>query len=581
VTVAGAKRAAAPLIDLLVDGDRAADLNRRALSWPNWYLSRRQLCDLELLACGGFTPLETFLGEQDYESVCASMRLADGTLWPVPVTLDVPEVVLAAAQKSGALALREPEGTMVAALEIDEAWRPDLRGEAGAVFGTTDEAHPGVEYLLHRTHPWYVSGDLQVLRLPEHPDLSGLRHTPAEVRAEFARRGWDRVVAFQTRNPMHRAHQQLTLRAARQAAANLLIHPVVGIGKPGDVDVRTRVRCYRAILPTYPENSTMLSLLPLAMRMAGPREALWHAIIRRNYGATHFIVGRDHAGPGADSAGQPFYDPYDAQRLLVAHADEVGIEIVPFRRMMYVPEQDEYRPDDEVPVGSQVLSISGTELRRRLDQGDELPSWFTPPEVAAELRRSYPPRAERGFTVFLTGLSGSGKSTVAARLRTRLLEHAGRPVSLLDGDIVRRHLSPDLGFSREDRDRNVLRIGFVAAEVTRHRGIAICAPIAPFDRTRREVRRMVEDGGGFVLVYLATPLEVCEVRDRKGLYAKARAGVIPQFTGVSDSYEVPADADVVIDTRSETVESASQAIIDRLIGLGYLSAADQDPLPTA
>jgi sulfate adenylyltransferase len=575
VTVANTKRADRPLVDVVVDSDRAAELNRRAVDWPNWYLSRRQLCDLELLACGGFTPLETFLNLHDYESVCATMRLADGTLWPVPVTLDIPADVLVEAERAGTLALREPEGAMLAALEIHEAWRPDLRAEAAAVFGTIDDTHPGVEHLLHRTHDWYVSGDLQVLRLPEHPDLSGLRQTPAEVRAEFARRGWVRVVAFQTRNPMHRAHQQLTVRAARQASANLLIHPVVGIGKPGDVDVRTRVSCYRAILPTYPENSTHLSLLPLAMRMAGPREALWHAIIRRNYGATHFIVGRDHAGPGLDSTGQPFYHPYDAQRLLATHADEVGIDIVPFRRMMYVAERDEYRPEDEVPVGSHVLSISGTELRERLDQGAELPSWFTPPEVAAELQRRYPPRADRGFTIFLTGLSGSGKSTVAARLRTRLLEHTGRAVSLLDGDIVRRHLSPDLDFSREDRDRNVHRIGFVAAEVTKHRGIAICAPIAPFDRARREVRRMVEDGGGFLLVYLATPLDVCEVRDHKGLYAKARAGVIPQFTGVSDPYEVPTDADVVIDTRSETVESATQAIIDRLIELGYLNSPDQ------
>jgi sulfate adenylyltransferase len=573
VTVVEQRLSASPLVDLRVSGEQAAELTVRAVDWPSWYLTRRQMCDLELLGCGGFTPLETFLNREDYESVCATMRLTDGTLWPMPVTLDLPEEVLAAAERTGVVALREPEGTMLAALEIRDAWRPDLRAEAAAVFGTTDEAHPGADYLLHRTNPWYVSGALKVLQLPDHADLFGLCHTPAQVRAEFARRRWSRVVAFQTRNPMHRAHQQLTLRAAWHANAKLLIHPVVGIGKPGDVDVLTRVRCYRAILPTYPDGSSLLSLLPLAMRMGGPREALWHAIIRRNYGATHFIVGRDHAGPGLDGAGRPFYGAYDAQRLLAEHAGEVGIDIVPFRRMMYLADSHEYRTEDEVPVGSRVLSISGTELRQRLDQGGDLPSWFTPPEVAAELRRSYPPRGDRGFTVFFTGLSGAGKSTLAAELRARLLERTGRPVSLLDGDRVRRHLSSELGFSREDRDRNVLRIGFVAAEITRHRGIAICAPIAPFDRARREVRQLVEEGGGFVLVYVATPLDVCEGRDRKGLYAKARAGVLPQFTGVSDPYEVPRDADVVIDTRAETVESATQAIIDRLVDLGYLSAS--------
>jgi sulfate adenylyltransferase len=572
-------------VDLLVDDDRAAELSAHAIEWPSWCLSRRQLCDLELLACGGFTPLETFLDRADYESVCETMRLADQTtLWPIPVTLDLPGDVLAAAQRAGYLALRDSEGVMLAALRIHDAWRPDVQAEAAAVFGRCDEAHPGVEHLLHRTHRWYVTGDLEVLRLPDHSNFDGLRRTPEQVRAEFARRGWNRVVAFQTRNPMHRAHQQLTLRAAQQADANLLIHPVVGIGKPGDVDVRTRVRCYRALLPTYPQDQAFLSLLPLAMRMGGPREALWHAIIRRNYGATHFIVGRDHAGPGVDSVGRPFYRPYEAQELVAAHSDEIGITMMPFRRMVYLADLEEYQAEDEIPVGARPISISGTELRERLEHGCDLPSWFTPPEVAAELRRHYPPRVERGFTVFFTGLSGAGKSTIAAMLCARLREHTGRHVSLLDGDMVRRVLSAGLGYSREDRDQNVLRIGFVAAEITKHRGIAVCAPIAPFDRTRLEVRRLVQDAGGFVLVYVATPLDVCERRDRKGLYAKARAGVLTQFTGVSDPYEVPRDADVVLDTHQHTVESATQEIIDRLVDLGYLDASqavatDHSPAP--
>jgi sulfate adenylyltransferase len=564
---------APPLVDLRVGDARADELKALAVRWPSWTLTRRQLCDLELLTCGGFTPLETFLGQEDYLSVCTGMRLADGTLWPIPVTLDVPSDVLAATGPTDALALRDPEGVLLAALWITEAWPADRRAEAALVFGTTDEAHPGVEHLLRRTNGWYVTGTLEVLSMPEHRDLRGLRLTPVQLRAEFARRGWQRVVAFQTRNPMHRAHQQLTLRAARDADANLLLHPVVGMGKPGDVDALTRVRCYRAILPSYPPGTALLSLLPLAMRMGGPREALWHAIIRRNYGATHFIVGRDHAGPGVDSTGRSFYAPYDAQQLLDEHSAELGLHIIPFRQMVYLPERDEYRAEDELPPGAKVRSISGTEQRQLLTDGAELPSWFTPPAVAAQLRRSYPPRTERGFTVFFTGLSGAGKSTIADTLCATLRETLGRHVTLLDGDVVRRHLSSDLGFSRKERDRNVLRIGYVAAEITAHRGIAVCAPIAPYDEARREVRAMVESSGGFVLVYVATPLDVCERRDRKGLYARVRAGLLPHFTGISDPYEVPTDADVVIDTRTQSVDEATQAIIEQLQHVGYLTAA--------
>jgi sulfate adenylyltransferase len=564
---------APPLVDLRVGDARADELKALAVRWPSWTLTRRQLCDLELLTCGGFTPLETFLGQEDYLSVCTGMRLADGTLWPIPVTLDVPSDVLAATGPTDALALRDPEGVLLAALWITEAWPADRRAEAALVFGTTDEAHPGVEHLLRRTNGWYVTGTLEVLSMPEHRDLRGLRLTPVQLRAEFARRGWQRVVAFQTRNPMHRAHQQLTLRAARDADANLLLHPVVGMGKPGDVDALTRVRCYRAILPSYPPGTALLSLLPLAMRMGGPREALWHAIIRRNYGATHFIVGRDHAGPGVDSTGRSFYAPYDAQQLLDEHSAELGLHIIPFRQMVYLPERDEYRAEDELPPGAKVRSISGTEQRQLLTDGAELPSWFTPPAVAAQLRRSYPPRTERGFTVFFTGLSGAGKSTIADTLCATLREALGRHVTLLDGDVVRRHLSSDLGFSRKERDRNVLRIGYVAAEITAHRGIAVCAPIAPYDEARREVRAMVESSGGFVLVYVATPLDVCERRDRKGLYARVRAGLLPHFTGISDPYEVPTDADVVIDTRTQSVDEATQAIIEQLQQVGYLTAA--------
>ena len=565
------------LVDLLVEPERARELNRSAVTWPNWQLSRRQLCDLELLACGGFSPLVSFLGRDDYQSVCESMRLADGTLWPIPVTLDVTEEVLARTGPAGMLALRDSEGVMLAALHITEAWRPDVRAEAAAVLGSTDPAHPGVAHLLHRTNRRYVTGALEVVQLPEHPDFRQLRRTPAELRSEFARRDWRRVVAFQTRNPMHRAHQELTLRAAAAADANLLIHPVVGVTKPGDVDHYTRVRCYQALLPSYPGGSALLSLLPLAMRMGGPREALWHAIIRQNYGASHFIVGRDHAGPGLDSRGRPFYPPYEAQDLVRRHAAEFEVEILPFRRMVYVPDAGAYVPEEDAPAGCRMFSISGTQLRRRLAEGSDLPHWFTRPEVAAELRRTYPPRSEQGFTIFFTGLSGSGKSTIAKVLLAKLLERGGRHVTLLDGDLVRPHLSAELGFSREDRDLHVMRIGFIAAEIVKNRGIVVCAPIAPYDATRRDVRRMVEQGGGFVLVYVATPLDVCEERDRKGLYAKARAGLLPRFTGVSDPYEAPADADLVVDTRIESPEQAARRLIEHLQERGFLGVPRSRP----
>jgi sulfate adenylyltransferase len=383
------------LADLLVGPERATELAARAAGWPDLRLTRRQRCDLELLACGGFSPLRGFLGEDDYLRVCESMRLADGTIWPIPVTLDVPEELAALAGPGSSIVLRDTDDTLLAVLHVTETWRPDLAAEASAVFGTTDPAHPGAEYLLKHVHARYVSGDLEVLQLPSHPDFSQFRHTPAQLRAEFARRGWHRVVAFQTRNPMHRAHQELTLRATRQADAQLLIHPVVGLTKQGDIDHHTRVRCYQAILPHYPQGGVLLSLLPLAMRMAGPREALWHAIIRKNYGATHFIVGRDHAGPGLDSGGCPFYAPYAAQELLRQHNQELGMEIMTFPRLVYVPERDAYLPENEAPTGSRMVSISGTELRQRLAEGRDLPAWFTLPEIAAELRRSYPSRDGR------------------------------------------------------------------------------------------------------------------------------------------------------------------------------------------
>ena len=558
------------LIDLLVSAERAAELMAPGRGVPEWSLTPRQLNDIELLLNGGFSPLTGFMTSTDYESVKADMRLADGTLWPIPITLDVTEAVAAKLAVGGELELRDPEGVLIAVMQVDDIWQPDLAAEAAAVFGTTDPGHPGVAHLTRATNPYYVGGRLEGLQLPVHYDFRALRRTPAELREDFARAGWRRIVGFQTRNPMHRAHQEITMRAAKDVEANLLIHPVVGLTKPGDIDHYTRVRCYQAILHHYPAATAKMALLPLAMRMGGPREAVWHAIIRKNFGVTHLIVGRDHAGPGSDAGDNPYYGPYDAQEMLRAHEAEIGVEMVPFRMMVYLPDDDAYCPIDEVPEGKKTLSISGTELRDRLADGREIPEWFSFPDVVTELRKTHRPRHKQGFTVFFTGLSGSGKSTIANALMVKLLEMGGRPVTLLDGDLVRKHLSSELGFSKEHRDLNIQRIGWVASEITKNGGIAICAPIAPYDHTRQVVRSMIEPVGGFDLVHVATPLEVCEQRDRKGLYAKARAGEIKEFTGISDPYEEPLDAEIVIDTTRLRPSEAAQQIILHLEAQGFI-----------
>jgi sulfate adenylyltransferase len=559
------------LVNLIATSDRAAEIKAQSREWPSWDLTPRQVCDLELLMSGGFSPLTGFLNRADYEGVCQNMRLTSGVLWPIPITLDVKEE-FAKTLKPGSskIALRDGEGVMLGVLHVEDVWQPDLKAEAQSVFKSTSSAHPGADYAMNRGNSWYVGGRIEGVEAPHHYDFRNLRQTPAEVRAEFARLGWKRVVAFQTRNPMHRAHVELTFRAAKNAEASLLIHPSVGLTKPGDVDYFTRVRCYQLLLSKYPQNTSKLSLLPLAMRMGGPREAIWHALIRKNHGVTHFIVGRDHAGPGKDTDGKPFYGPYDAQELYKKHEADIGVTMVPFQMMVYLEDQDKYFPQDEVPKGARVLDISGTELRQRLNEGRDIPAWFTYPEVVKELRRSFPPRHKQGVTIFFTGLSGSGKSTIANVLLTKFLEMGGRPVTILDGDLVRKNLSSELGFSKEHRDINIRRIGYVASEITKNGGIAICAPIAPYEATRKAVREMIEPHGGFILVHIATSVDVCEQRDRKGLYAKARAGILKEFTGISDPYEEPKNSEVVINTGELSPEEAAQAIILHLEREGFI-----------
>jgi sulfate adenylyltransferase len=548
-----------------------ADLEKeKAKDYKSWDLTARQLCDLDLLMNGAFSPLEGFLGEQDYESVCNDLRLADGLLWPIPVTLDVSEAFAAELKKGTTIALRDAEGVLIATLDVADIWRPDLDSEALRVYGTNDDLHPAISFLKNKSNPVYIGGRIHGVEPPTYYDFKLLRDTPSELRGRFRKMGWRKIVAFQTRNPLHRAHQEITFRAAREVEANLLIHPVVGMTKPGDIDHFTRVRCYEHVLEQYPEQTTQLSLLNLAMRMAGPREALWHAIIRKNYGCTHFIVGRDHAGPGNDKNGNPFYGPYDAQDLFTKHEEELDITMVPFKMMVYVENKAEYLLADETDPTDKVLDLSGSEVRRRLQEGLDIPEWFSYPKVVAELRKAHPPKHKQGFTVFFTGLSGSGKSTVANALMVKLLENGSRPVTLLDGDVVRKHWSSELTFSKEHRDLNIQRIGYVASEITKNGGIAICAPIAPYAATRKLVREMITPYGGFMETFVATPIEVCEARDRKGLYAKARAGLLKGFTGIDDPYEAPENAEIVIDTGELSPDLAAHRILITLEKLGYI-----------
>ncbi len=558
------------LVDLLAPAEELDHLKRYAGKLPSIQLSERSICDLELLATGAFSPLDRFMGQQDYQSVLDTMRLSNGAVFPIPITLPVepgPDIRL-----GQEIALRDQKNNILALMTIEEIYEWDINEVSEKVFGATDLRHPLVAE-MHRWGKLNISGRLRVLQLPLRYDFKELRMTPAQTRAHlatFSQTG--NVVAFQTRNPLHRVHEELTKRAAASINGTLLLHPVVGMTRPGDVDHYTRVRTYKVLTEKYYEpGSVVLALLPLAMRMAGPREAVWHMLIRRNYGANHFIVGRDHAGPGKNSKGEPFYGPYDAQELAESFSEELGVKVVPFKMLVYLPDEDRYEEVDKLPPNARTASISGTEVRDEyLNNGRALPEWFTRPEVAEILADSYPAKHKQGFTVWFTGLSGSGKSTTAEILTTLLLEH-GRQVTQLDGDVVRTHLSKGLGFSKEDRDINIRRIGFVASEIVRHRGVAVCAAVSPYRATRNDVRNMV-GSDNFIEVFVNTPLEVCEERDVKGLYAKARRGEIKGFTGIDDPYEPPNNPEIVLDTVNHTAEENAHQIIEYLKERGFLKS---------
>ncbi len=555
------------LVDLLVHAEERDEVKAFASQLPSLQISPRLVCDLELLATGAFSPLDRFMGEEDFKRVLNEMRLSNDLIFPIPITLPVE---LGEAIKLGQnIALRDSNNNLLAVMTIEDIYEWDVDEVAKKVYGTLDLRHPLVAE-MHRWGKLNISGQLKVLGLPPHYDYQDLRFTPAQTRARLLEYGYPNVVAFQTRNPLHRVHEEITKRAAQDVDGVLLLHPVVGMTKPGDVDHFTRVRTYKALASQYyDEDRILLSLLPLAMRLAGPREALWHAIIRRNYGANFLIVGRDHAGPGVDSEGKPFYGPYDAQELVAQYEDEIGVKMVPFQMLVYLPEEDRYEEINKVPEGVETSSISGTEVRDDyLNSGRVLPDWFTRPEVAQILAESYPPRHKQGVCVWFTGLSGAGKSTIASVL-TVMLQEYGRQVTVLDGDVVRTHLSKGLGFSKEGRDTNIRRIGYVASEIVRHGGVAVCAAVSPYRATRNDVRNMVGKDQ-YVEIFVDTPLEVCEQRDVKGLYAKARSGEIKGFTGIDDPYEEPNHAEIRLDTVKYSPEENARSIVDYLSETGLV-----------
>ncbi|MBS1261180.1 MAG: putative bifunctional SAT/APS kinase [Calditrichaeota bacterium] len=561
------------LVDLMVGPEREAELKRESRDWPSWDLTARQALDLELILNGALSPLTGYLTRDNYESVLDSMRLSGGTFWPWPIVLDVSEPFADTVSDSegSAITLRDQEGVMLAVLSVTDIWHPDRDEELEKLFGADAAGEAAARDFAALTHPVYLGGKVEGVQLPIHYDFPELRATPRDLRSRLGRRGWRRTLSFDTRSPIHRPDLESTRRAARRTDTNLLLQPTVGETAKEDLDHYTRIRCYKEAATHYPHQTTILSLLPAPTRRAGVRELLLQALLRKNYGATHFMF-RPNANLVNGEERELTPQRHEVERAFARYADELAIEYTPFEEVVYLADRDVFVPAEEAAGNGRAMTLSEHQVRNRLHDGREIPDWFSFPEVVAELVKTYPPRSKQGFTVFFTGLSGSGKSTVANALFAKLLQLGGRPVTLLDGDIVRKNLSSELGFSREHRDINILRIGFVASEITKNRGIAICAPIAPYDHTRGAVREMIEPLGGFVLVHVNTPLAVCETRDRKGLYAKARAGIIKEFTGISDPYEEPEDAELVIDTTDLSPEEAVHKLLLYLSNQGYIEA---------
>ena len=558
------------LVSFHLSADELSEYSELSNNISSLTLSLKQQCDLEMISNGAFSPLSTFNNQKDYEEILLKNKLSNGLVWPIPIVLDVPDQFLKSLDKNEYISLRNTEGFLLAILKVKEFWAPNKKEEANLVFKSNDPNHPGVDYLFNHTNNNYISGELVPIQENKYFDFTHLRKSPQEVRDFFRLNNWKDVIAFQTRNPMHRAHFELTKLAMDEHNSKLLIHPVIGMSKPGDIDHFTRVKCYQHIIKYYPENSVELSLINLAMRMAGPKEALWHAIIRKNYGCNRIIIGRDHAGPGVNAEGKPYYQPYDAQELIAQYQEELEIKMVPFKEMVFAKNKKTYLPVDKIEQDDPIEKLSGTQFKEFLQQRTEIPNWYSFPEVIHELRKRFPKLHNQGLTVFFTGLSGAGKSTLANAIMYKLMETEDRPITLLDGDIVRQHLSSELGFSKEDRDIHVKRIGYVASEITKHGGVAICAPIAPYSNTRKVVRNMIDEVGSFVEIHVATPLSVCEERDTKGLYKQARAGKILDFTGVSDPYEEPENPEITVDTSDITVEESSALILDKLRSLKLL-----------
>ena len=537
----------------------------------------RSLCDLELLLVGAFSPLIGYLNRDDYLEVLENMKLKTGEVWPMPIVYRINESELNFWTSQKRVVLQDETNLPLAHFTIEDVYKPDLFKEVECVFGTSDTNHPYVKEILDNPDVYYVGGKVEMINKPFHFDFASLRLTPDEVKAEMKRRGWTKMVGFQTRNPMHKSHQQLTLRSLQQVKnkypnekCGLLLHPVVGITQACDVDYHARVACYKELIKTYAEDEVILSLLPLSMRMGGPREALWHSLIRKNYGCSHFIVGRDHAGPSYKTKeGKSFYGPYDAHQLVEEYSNQIGLDVIASKMIVYEANSQTYKSIEETNEDDDVKTISGTELRQRLKNRDEIPEWFTYPNISKILQKNT--KSSGGFCLYLIGLSGSGKSVLAKYLHESLSEtFATKAITILDGDLVRQELSRGLGFSKQDRSLNVRRIGYVASEIVKHGGIVICSNIAPYQEDRDFNRQRIEQHGSYYEVFVSTTLSKCEERDCKGLYEKARKGIIKQFTGISDPFEEPIHSEFKFESNTtDDLKENIETILERLKSDGF------------